>query len=131
MSTSAEQYAASTKKKYEVKLPSGAIFLIRQPNAFWFAANTNTLPASAIQQADGSTPGIPLRADERTANADLTVRLVEAHVLEPKIRQNADVTKGELPLDDLEPADALFILDYLLGRKDKDGNPVATFSGKQ
>jgi hypothetical protein len=128
--TTAQEYQAAALKKYEVTLPSGALFLIRQPNAFWFASNAEALPSSAIQQAQGNPPEAGNTTVERKADTDLTVRLVEAHVIQPKVRLHADPTKGELALDDLDPADAAFILDYLLGRKDKDGNPVATFSRK-
>lgn len=132
MSTSASDYAALAASKYEVKLPSGAVFQIRQPNTFWFASNTSALPTSAIAAANGDTPSLrDASPDEIKTNVELTERLVVAHVLSPKIRRGAVVSKGEVDIDNILPDDAKFIIDYLLGRVDKDGNTVATFSGKQ
>lgn len=131
MSTSAKEYLAIANKKYEVTLPSGALFLIRRPNAFWFASNIKSLPTAAITQAAAQETVIDNRSvsqDEIDSNVSMTDRMVCDHVLQPKLRRNADPAKDEVDFDSLLPEDAEFILAYLVGKVDKDGQPVATFS---
>ena len=122
----AQAYRGKVAERYTVRMPSGAVFKVKPVNAFWFAARVQSLPTSAIARAEGIDPTLPLDPALREANSALTQSLIEDHVLEPKIRANPSAD-DEIGFDELLPEDAKFLLDYLLGRVDKDGNAVETF----
>lgn len=126
MSSRAKSYRSLVESKYEVNLPSGAVFLVRRPNSFWFAMNLNTLPVRAVASAHGEKAEIPDTPEERTRGTELTEKLLEECVLEPKIRK-AVTAEDEISFDMLLPEDLVFLTRYLMGEVDKDGNSVDTF----
>ena len=63
----------------------------------------------------------------RSLATQLTRKLICDHVLDPKIRDIPNYEAGEIGFDDLLPGDARFLIDYLMGIKDGQGQPVDTF----
>jgi len=128
---SAEEYMRARLRQYEVKLPSGAVFLIRRPNLFWYAENIGGLPAQFLERAANwnpldteSAPAAPRTAEEMAAFQAHRRKMVEDCVLQPKIRRPADKQAGELDPEDLDERDAEFIVNYLAGAIDRDGRPL-------
>lgn len=126
----AKDYLDKTRSKYDVPLPSGAIFKIRKPNQFWFTTNVNTLTAG-IPSSEKMESLSQVDALAVEANAKWTMKLVEDNVLEPKIRLNPNYDADEIGFGDIEPEDATFIVKYLLGLVDAAGSSTTTFSGQQ
>lgn len=137
MST-AKDYLATVSSKYSIALPSGAVFKIRRPNTFWFASHVNSLPTAAIAEAEEATstnqykPAAPQPSfADIQRGSDITRLLVFEHVIEPKIGPKSDPENGVVGIDDLDPDDAQRIFDYLYGKVDGAGNPVADFPDKR
>jgi hypothetical protein len=129
---SADKYMRERRKQYEVKLPSGAVFLIRRPNLFWFGENAGLLPTALIDRATenwnplDTTPAkiVPRSPEEIAGITAHRRKMIEDCVIQPKIRRPADVEAGEIDPDDLDERDAQFIVDYLSGVIDRDGVPL-------
>jgi len=127
---SAEDYMRTRLKQYEVKLPSGAVFLIRRPNLFWFGENAGLLPAELVDRAshwnplDTNPPVVPRTPEEIAAFHAHRRKMVEDCVLQPKIRRPANKEAGEMDPEDLDERDAAFITDYLAGVIDRDGRSL-------
>ena len=126
----AEDYMRERLKQYEVKLPSGAMFLIRRPNLFWFGENAGLLPSALIERVTNWNPlepapkVVPQSAEEVTAFHAHRRKMIEDCVLQPKIRRPANKEAGEIDPADLDEHDAVFIADYLAGVVDRDGRPL-------
>ena len=128
---SAEEYMRERLRQYEVKLPSGAVFLIRRPNLFWYAENVGGLPAQLLERAvnwnpldTASTAPTPRTAEEMAAFNAHRRKMIEDCVLQPKIRRPANKEAGELDPEDLDERDAEFIVNYLVGAIDRDGRSL-------
>jgi hypothetical protein len=128
---SAEEYMQKQLRQYEVKLPSGSVFLIRLPNLFWHAENVGGLPAQFLERAinwnpldTASAPPTPRTAEEMAAFQAHRRKMIEDCVLQPKIRRPANKEAGELDPMDLDERDAEFIVNYLAGAIDRDGRPL-------
>jgi len=128
---SAEEYMRKQAEQYEVKLPSGVVFLIRRPNLFWYGENTGSLPAQLIERAlnwnplDTASPApVPRTPEEMTAFHAHRRKMIEECVIQPKIRRPANKEAGELDPIDLDERDAEFIVNYLAGVIDRDGRSV-------
>jgi hypothetical protein len=130
MSNRAKEYMDFVRKSYEVRLPSGPIFLIRKPQAFWFAAQTGTLPILTPEELKAAAESTTPTAAIIERNAKLTKLLIQDHVLEPKIVDNPDYEAGEIGFNDLLPEDAKFIMDYLSGLVDAKGSSISSFPGE-
>jgi len=123
----AAQYVEMANEELKVTLPSGAVFLIRVPNALWYLENTDSFPASLLAKVRGRTAeelAAALTVEERKATADHQRKMIEEFVLQPKIRRPADHEKGEIDPADLMPRDAAFIMNYLTGVVGRDGRPL-------
>jgi hypothetical protein len=128
---SAEEYMREQVRQYEVKLPSGAVFLIRRPNLFWYGENVGSLPAQFLERAvnwnplDTAPPApVPRTAEEMAAFHAHRRKMIEDCVLQPKIRRPANKEAGELDPEDLDERDAEFIVNYLVGAIDRNGRPL-------
>jgi hypothetical protein len=128
---SAEEYMRERLRQYEVKLPSGAVFLIRRPNLFWYAENVGGLPAQLLERAinwnpldTASASPTPRTPEEIAAFQAHRRKMIEDCVLQPKLRRPANKEAGELDPEDLDERDAEFIANYLAGTIDRDGRPL-------
>jgi len=125
-----QEYLAVIAKFQNITLPeSGVEFKVRKANAFWFTQNISALPIGTGAEAHDATADAVRQAtpEEITRNLQLTRKLICDHVLDPKIRDIPNYEAGEIGFDDLLPGDARFLIDYLMGIKDGQGQPVDTF----
>jgi hypothetical protein len=123
-------YIATIAKTQLVKLPeSGCEFRVRKANAFWFTQNAQYLPVGTGKEAHEAAEGAVQDAGPDTIqhNLNLTRKLVQDHVLEPKIKEAPDYTKDEIAFEDLLPGDAKFLIDYLMGIADASGASADLF----
>jgi hypothetical protein len=115
MSTTAQDYLKTSKKApKEVTLPSGAVFLVRRPSTFWFAANANVLPQNPPLQDDAAAPA--RSAEEQALSAQRNRKMICEHVVAPKLSEN-----GEFTPDDLNDEDVLKLIKFLYGLEDENG----------
>jgi hypothetical protein len=129
MSRSSE-YLAAIAKTQTVTLPeSGIEFRVRKANAFWFAQHAQVLPVGTGADAHAAAADAVQEVEPSTIqkNLQLTRKLVQDHVLEPKIRDNPDYEADEIAFEDLLPEDARFLIDYLMGIKGEGGESLDLF----
>lgn len=122
--TTAEEYRQILEKRRGefIPMPSGAVFRILMPTAYWWLAETDTLPVGESREGQAEQAedvGISIREF-----AKVQFKLITERIIEPKIRHPADKAAGEIDPSELDPEDAKFLMDLLNGRIDKSGRSL-------
>ena len=115
-----------TKVRTELTLPSGAVFTVRKPNGFWFAAHTSALPLGSADPSYRPTP-------DEVANLNKMISaMVAEHVVSPKVLPDAELAdpeKDQINFADIEPSDMQTLTEFMMGRRDATGSSLEPFSG--
>jgi hypothetical protein len=120
--STATEYLALARRR--LVLPSGAVFLVRRQNVLWTIAH---MPDSMRDAAERQRLGELPEAGQLRELQVYRSRMIEESVLSPKLKLEPNYSENEISPDDLTPADAERLIDYLVGRVDEEGRPLEGF----
>jgi len=124
--------AAEQRKKagQELRLPSGLTVLAWQPSAEWWMLEVGRLPQTMAAKIVGApVNGAGLTAESVVEFAKWTTRVLEAVVIEPKIRLRPG--PGEVDPNVITDDDLGFLIRFAGGEVTPSGRDLDGFSGER